>query len=398
MRVGVVSSSFPPHGGGGVTSAHYNLFKGLSRRGYEVRAFTFLDEVFEKSRTLNRYGARRLTKKGIYYLLRVYFRLRGCRQEAYQLYDIMQSCGARRISRDLREFQPDVVILPDHGAPGLYISKPDGARFIWVSHHNPARFLNNPFIPEHCAHDASLALRLENRALRKVDHVVCPSAYMKGKFLDTYRYDGGISVIPNLIDSETISSIPRSDPRKEMGLPDDAPVVYIPSAGSVFKGADYVLEIVRGISSGYGGEIGFFLSGHIEQELLALFETAGPGIRYYAPGKLPYDKNISLLKGCSICVSPTLLESFGMALLEAIACGIPVVAFNVGGCAEVVEDGRNGYLVPVPDTISMIEKSLEFLFEETNTIFTESSREYFEKYYSETVILDKYAKLIDEIR
>lgn len=397
MRIAVVSSSFPPYGGGGVTSAHYNLFRGLSRRGYEIRAFTFQDEVSERGPAVSRYGASRLTKKLIYYLLRVYFRLRGCRREAYQLYDILQSFAAMRISRDLKKFKPDVVILPDHGAPALYLKKPDGARFIWVSHHNPDRFMSNSLIPEHCAHDASLAIRLEEVALRKVDHVVCPSEYMREAFLDTYRYGGGISVVPNLIDSRALSSVPPSDPRREMGVPEDAPVVYIPSAGSVYKGSDYVAEIMRGITEGYGGQIGFLLSGHIAPELLQEFKKAGPEVRYFAPGKLPYENNISWLKSCTVCVSPTLMESFGMALLEAIVCGIPVVAFDTEATTEVVKDGRNGYLVPLPDTMSMIKKSLELITGGGDSGFTESGRRKPDESYSEEAALDRYAQLIEEV-
>jgi glycosyltransferase involved in cell wall biosynthesis len=397
MRIAVISSSFPPLGSGGITSAHFSLFRGLSGRGCEVRAFTFQDEVSERGVKVNRYGAGRLTKKAIYYLLRVYFRLRGCRSEAYQLYDILQSFPAMRISRDLKKFRPEVVIIPDHGAPALYLKKPKGSRFVWISHHNPARFLDQPSIPEHCAHDACLALRLEERALRKVDHVVCPSEYMKNIFLDTYQYGGGISVIPNLVDSRTLSSIPTLDPRSEMGLAGHDPVVYIPSAGSVYKGSDFVPEIMRGISTGFDGEVGFFLSGHIAPEVLDGYRKACPGISYHAPGRLAYEKNISLVKGCTICVSPTLMESFGMALLEATACGLPVVAFDTGGSGEVVKDGRNGYLVPVADVPSMVRRSLEILSDE-ESFSAARSLTYFEETFSERVILDRFCRMLDEVR
>ncbi|UCF30162.1 MAG: glycosyltransferase family 4 protein [bacterium] len=397
MRIAVISSTFPPQGSGGITSAHYNLFRGLTKRGYVVRAFTFQDEVKERGPHVTRYGAGRLTKMVIYYLLRIYFRLRGCRSEAYQLYDILQSFAATRISRDLEKFRPEVVIIPDHGAPALYLKKPEGSRFVWMSHHNPARFLDQTSIPEHCAHDASLALRLEERALRKVDHVVCPSEYMKEVFLDTYRYGGEISVIPNIVDRDTISAITTSDPRREMGLAGHDPVVYIPSAGSVFKGSDFVPEIMGGISAGLDGKVGFFLSGPVEPEVLEGFRKACPRIPYYAPGRLAYEKNISLVRGCTICVSPTLLESFGMALLEATACGLPVVAFDTGGSGEVVKDGRNGYLVPMLDVASMVRRSLEILSEGEGS-FASRGLEYFDGTFSERAVLDRFCRMLDEVR
>jgi glycosyltransferase involved in cell wall biosynthesis len=54
-----------------------------------------------------------------------------------------------------------------------------------------------------------------------------------------------------------------------------------------------------------------------------------------------------------ILVQPSLAEGFGMAALEAMAAGLPVVASSAGGLPELVEDGRTGYVVPPADPATL---------------------------------------------
>jgi N-acetyl-alpha-D-glucosaminyl L-malate synthase BshA len=58
---------------------------------------------------------------------------------------------------------------------------------------------------------------------------------------------------------------------------------------------------------------------------------------------------------------PSDAESFGLAALEAMACGLPVIGTSVGGLPEVVEDGKSGYLRPVGDVEGMAEAALSLL-------------------------------------
>lgn len=58
---------------------------------------------------------------------------------------------------------------------------------------------------------------------------------------------------------------------------------------------------------------------------------------------------------------PSESESFGLAALEAMSCGTPVVASNVGGLPEVVEDGESGRLLPVGDIEAMAQAAVEIL-------------------------------------
>lgn len=69
----------------------------------------------------------------------------------------------------------------------------------------------------------------------------------------------------------------------------------------------------------------------------------------------------TLLSPCDVFLLPSAAEGFGLAALEAMACGVPAVTSNAGGLAELIENGHGGYTVAVGDVESMAARVLDIV-------------------------------------
>src|SRR5207253_10569965 len=94
--------------------------------------------------------------------------------------------------------------------------------------------------------------------------------------------------------------------------------------------------------------------GEGRQEVERLFARFGERVRFLGAIEDPAAL-ARLYASADLLVWPAVNEAYGMALLEAQACGCPVLAGAYGGVASVVEDGRTGVLAPRADPVSFAE-------------------------------------------
>lgn len=351
--------------------------------------FNEREEVSAGSEIL-RFGASVRERTVLALCTAVYLKVKHSAKPAYHLNDIVASIpGVMRMNRALRELDPDHIIIPDHGAPGLFLWK-GRARLTMVAHHNPSRFLNISLLGDFCPIDIQEALFLEQRVLDKVDAVVAPSRYMEAVFRETFSFDGPVTTIHNPLDLTLIDQVEKNDPRYELGLPADSPLVYIPSAGSRLKGECFVAQVIRKLAAAHSGMLGFYLSGNLSTELSGELRTLPANVRIISPGHLDYSGNVALVKTCSFGVSPTLIENFGMAIVEAGFCGVPMVAFGVGGTGEIISDGVNGFCAPCQDVDALSAAAERLLDREYCERLGRSAYYFSRKWFDAEAIVDHY--------
>src|SRR5262249_3117577 len=104
--------------------------------------------------------------------------------------------------------------------------------------------------------------------------------------------------------------------------------------------------------------------GQQEPELRALATTAGVSARVEFVGAVPHGQVPDQLRQFDVFVAASRLdsESFGVAVIEASACELPVVVTRVGGLPEVVRDGETGLIVPKGD-IGALANALQQLLD-----------------------------------
>ena len=78
-------------------------------------------------------------------------------------------------------------------------------------------------------------------------------------------------------------------------------------------------------------------------------------------GSVLHDQIPQELQHYDVMIFPSLGEGFSLAIIEGMACGLPVIATNHTGANDIIEDGNNGFVIPIEDTTAIQEKMMWFI-------------------------------------
>jgi glycosyltransferase involved in cell wall biosynthesis len=202
------------------------------------------------------------------------------------------------------------------------------------------------------------ATRVANRMTYPLnDRVVAVSDDVRSTVDRQFRE--GVEVIRHGIDLDRVLELQgeRATVRAELGVRDDEVLVVTVANLRPVKGYPLLMDAaVRVIGARSDIEFVTAGQGRQEAELRALHAALGLGDRFRMLGYLP--NAARLIAGADVFVLASEHEGMPVAVMEALALGVPVVATAVGGLCEAVVPGENGLLVPAGDAAALADAIL----------------------------------------
>jgi phosphatidylinositol alpha-1,6-mannosyltransferase len=144
-------------------------------------------------------------------------------------------------------------------------------------------------------------------------------------------------------------------------------------------------------------------SGPDKENILNKISKGNLTERVFMLGYVPDETRNMLFSTCDIFVQPNIkipgdIEGFGISVIEAAACRLPVVASRLEGLQDAIKDGKNGFLIDSENTEGYVEKISQLLSnEETLLEFGEKARIFVVGNYSWEIIIRKYIEEIKKV-
>lgn len=225
---------------------------------------------------------------------------------------------------------------------------------------------------------SSLRLFYQSIGRKVVDacNFICATSNSAADFLRNLGITRDIEILPNCLDTNVFRPDIETDLKEEMGLQGNKLILFVGRLHKE-KGLKYLIEAFKTIKNRCP-KTKLILAGKGEERenLESRISELGLHGDVVFLDYFPYKKMPELYNACDIVVLPSIFEPFGMVLVEAMACGKPIVGSKVGGIKDIIEDGENGFLTQPRNTQQLAGKIEILLFnEDLRTKFGRKGRE-----------------------
>lgn len=231
-------------------------------------------------------------------------------------------------------------------------------------------------------------------ALSKSDVVTSVSQAMASEAEDKYSLNKKVQVIYNFVNIQPPAKTPE-DLKDVFGANDSNIITHI----SNFRQVKRIEDVIRVFNK---------INKKVDSKLLLI----GDGPEQRAAHKLAVKLNVSnkihflglqssiekLLAISDLFLLPSEKENFSLSALEAMSCGVPVIATRVGGMAEMIDNGKDGYLFDVGDIDGMAEAGIKLLDDKDSyKKISAAAQKKAKEGFSPEIIVPQYEKLYESV-
>ena len=379
MRVGLFTNNYLPFCGG-VTVSVETLRRGLEARGHEawVLAPRFPGVADVTPRTL---------------------RYPSIPAATYPEFSLAIPCSPR-LARRIRALDFDVFHAHHPfllGPAARRLARRQGRPLVFTYHTRYDKYAH--YVPLRRSFVEAAARALSTRFAARADAIIAPAAVLR----DELRARGvgtPIAVVPTGVDLARFAPGDRTAARRARGLDDDALLVLYVGRLDREKSVDRVLAAFERVA-GTIVRARLLLVGQGTQgeELRRMAAGLNAGNRVTFAGVCPHEDLPDYYRAADLFLFASETETQGLVLAEAAACGLPAVAVNAPGCAEVVHDGDTG-VVTKGDPAALAEAAIGLLIDPARrTTMALRARQLAEREFDVTLQIDRtldvYARALE---
>lgn len=270
--------------------------------------------------------------------------------------------GAVRLGRVVRRFEPDVIhsSLASANLIGQISAGFSSLPVLSTFTLSGDPVLMREYQPGAALRRAQMLRKVERMSARR-DHVWFRALTLDAKETNSRVAGldpGRVSVIPRGVPVPDLSdSVPT---RSSLGLPEDGHLILNVGRQTAQKGHGDLVAAFAGIRARQTAHL-VILGREGDGSALLHSSIAAAGVGEHVT-VIPYtDRPYDYYRAADVFAFPSLMEGLGTAVLEAMACGLPVVAYDIPPVREIAGDSLHATLVPVGDTAGLAAGVLEVL-------------------------------------
>ena len=204
--------------------------------------------------------------------------------------------------------------------------------------------------------------------------------------------------IPNAINTNLFQPRPKNFAREKLHLPQDKKLLLFGSAKVTDKkkGINYLIEACKLIQEKHpelSKQLGVALLGQQTEQFVSLFPFPIYNMKYVSSEK----ELVDIYNAVDLYVTPSLQENLPNTIMEAMACGIPCVGFNIGGIPQMIDHLHNGYVAQYKSANDLANGIHWTLTEGDYQTLSEEAHRKVESQYAKNIVANQYIKVYNQV-